>query len=90
VLHCRGHKGLRLLIESYPTSVKVYPQVEKIKFSPLLLKLLLLFWHNQYIFSSLKCEKKIKKKFFLRKKRKDEEIPFLSQQMTFGRFGLPW
>jgi hypothetical protein len=29
VLHCRGHKGLRLLIESYPPSVKVYPQVER-------------------------------------------------------------
>jgi hypothetical protein len=43
VLHCQGHKGLCLLIESYPPSVKVYPQVEReIKFSPLLL----LFWKN--------------------------------------------
>lgn len=70
VLHCRGHKGLRLLIESYPPSVKVYPQVEKIKFSPLLLKLLLLFWHNQYIFSSLKCGKKKKIFFFWGKKKR--------------------
>jgi hypothetical protein len=37
-------------------------------------------------FSSLKCEKEKKFKIFLRKK-KDEEIPFLSQ-MTFGRFTL--
>jgi hypothetical protein len=75
VLRCQGHKGLRLLIESYPPSVKVYPQVERDQiFSIIIIIIIIILEKIIYLFSSLECEKKENFKKNLRKK--NEEIPF--------------